>query len=374
MVQLAVQLASLVQSRTSPWRGRSPLPSFSPKLYHCRSLFLHPQFAPCNSTTAMSYGARSFHSNDGGRPHKRVKRESATDPAYKRGSGARERRKERRQNGSDDEEVDAGDNFFEPVKPQEEGEKGRAAAAKASRAVVTPHSKPQRKEVRQPVARQTPEARPRASKPSQPSRHEGDDGEESNGGFFEPASKRQTKLRNGQVQPAATKHSRELPIEDREEDEFTGFDDDESPTQPDDQPQVKEERQALDLDPYHTLTGKKRKPPREYPEKPIVPTDEAAVKVQVPSKPPKKPYQKPPPKPLPFKRELAEAERRKAEAEERQRIWEERQKEREMRMKEREKYNRQMAKVKAGHANGQRRLGRESVLLLDRVKRLVSQQ
>lgn len=70
-----------------------------------------------------------------------------------------------------------------------------------------------------------------------------------------------------------------------------------------------------------------------------------------------------------FSRHTREANRRKAEAEERRIAREEAQQERQERIAERERHRKAMAKART--ATGQRKLGRESVVLLDKVKRLV---
>ncbi|KAH8912865.1 hypothetical protein BR93DRAFT_115690 [Coniochaeta sp. PMI_546] len=79
-------------------------------------------------------------------------------------------------------------------------------------------------------------------------------------------------------------------------------------------------------------------------------------------------------KPGYFEKELAEAERKKAEAEARAAERERRQKEREKAIKERERHRRIMAKARSGGRDGKRKLGKESIVMLDRVKRLVGQK
>lgn len=79
------------------------------------------------------------------------------------------------------------------------------------------------------------------------------------------------------------------------------------------------------------------------------------------------------PKPKPFQREHEQALKRKAEAEERRRAREEAEKERQRKIEERERFRKAMAKARQGGKNGQRKLGRESNVLLDRVKRMVSE-
>lgn len=76
---------------------------------------------------------------------------------------------------------------------------------------------------------------------------------------------------------------------------------------------------------------------------------------------------------MPFKREYDEAQQRKAEAEERRKAREEAERERQRKMEERERFRRAMAKARTGGKNGQRKLGRESNVLLERVKRMIGE-
>jgi hypothetical protein len=78
-------------------------------------------------------------------------------------------------------------------------------------------------------------------------------------------------------------------------------------------------------------------------------------------------------KPGYFEKELAEAERKRAEAEARAAERERREKERERALKERERHRRIMAKARSGGRDGKRKLGKESIVLLDRVRRLVGE-
>ncbi|KAI9669451.1 MAG: hypothetical protein M1817_004676 [Caeruleum heppii] len=75
----------------------------------------------------------------------------------------------------------------------------------------------------------------------------------------------------------------------------------------------------------------------------------------------------------PFAPEAKLAATRRAEAEARQKERDEAQRQREIKLAEREKFRRAMAKARTGGRNGQRKLGRESGVLLEKVKRLVSQ-
>lgn len=72
-----------------------------------------------------------------------------------------------------------------------------------------------------------------------------------------------------------------------------------------------------------------------------------------------------------YEKELAEAARKKQEAEERAAERARREEERSRRTAERERHRRAMAKARTPGRNGQRKLGRESFVLLDKVKRLV---
>lgn len=77
------------------------------------------------------------------------------------------------------------------------------------------------------------------------------------------------------------------------------------------------------------------------------------------------------PKRSPFQKEIKLAEQRKAEAEQRRREREEGRKQRLAKIEERERFRRAMAKARKGGKNGQRKLGRESKVLLERVKKVM---
>ncbi|TKA78923.1 hypothetical protein B0A55_03923 [Friedmanniomyces simplex] len=79
------------------------------------------------------------------------------------------------------------------------------------------------------------------------------------------------------------------------------------------------------------------------------------------------------PKAQPFKLEHEQAQRQKAEAEERRRAREEADRQRQAKIEERERFRRAMAKARSGGVNGQRKLGRESKVLLERVQRMVTE-
>ncbi|KAM0328005.1 hypothetical protein ACHAQA_005404 [Verticillium albo-atrum] len=75
-------------------------------------------------------------------------------------------------------------------------------------------------------------------------------------------------------------------------------------------------------------------------------------------------------KPGYYEKQLAQAETRRAEAAARTAEIERRNQERERKVADRERYRRAMAKARRGGENGQRKLGRESGLLLEKVRRL----
>ncbi|KAK5175565.1 uncharacterized protein LTR77_000704 [Saxophila tyrrhenica] len=104
-----------------------------------------------------------------------------------------------------------------------------------------------------------------------------------------------------------------------------------------------------------TMIEKADDPPQEVAEPPVARKDKIQRK----------------PKPAPFQREYDQAQQRKAEAEERRRAREEAERQRQSKLEERERFRRAMAKARSGGPNGQRKLGRESKVLLERVKRMV---
>ena len=77
------------------------------------------------------------------------------------------------------------------------------------------------------------------------------------------------------------------------------------------------------------------------------------------------------PKPVPFKKEAQLAQQRKEEREARQREIEEKKRQRQAKIEERERFRRAMAKARSGGRDGQRKLGRESKVLLEKVQRIV---
>jgi len=79
------------------------------------------------------------------------------------------------------------------------------------------------------------------------------------------------------------------------------------------------------------------------------------------------------PKPIPFQKEAREAQKRKDEAQARQEAYEEASRQRPQKLEERERFRKAMAKARTGGRNGQRKLGRESQVLLERVKRVLGE-
>ncbi|KAL9608363.1 MAG: hypothetical protein Q9167_006805 [Letrouitia subvulpina] len=75
----------------------------------------------------------------------------------------------------------------------------------------------------------------------------------------------------------------------------------------------------------------------------------------------------------PFKNEVRFAQKQKEEAETRRKAIEEAQQRRQQKLEQRERYRKAMAKARKGVRNGQRKLGRESKVLLERVKSLVGE-
>lgn len=78
-------------------------------------------------------------------------------------------------------------------------------------------------------------------------------------------------------------------------------------------------------------------------------------------------------KPQPFRKELQQAERKRKERDEARQAREEAIEQRKRKQEERERWRRAMAKARQPGKNGQRKLGRESKVLLEKVQRLVSQ-
>lgn len=73
-----------------------------------------------------------------------------------------------------------------------------------------------------------------------------------------------------------------------------------------------------------------------------------------------------------FNKELSFAEKNKKEAEERRAEFEKNDRERREKIEARNRMRKAMAKARTGGKNGQRKLGRESHVLLEKVRRMVS--
>ncbi|KAL9013563.1 MAG: hypothetical protein Q9173_001752 [Seirophora scorigena] len=78
------------------------------------------------------------------------------------------------------------------------------------------------------------------------------------------------------------------------------------------------------------------------------------------------------PKPVPFEKEARLAEHRRKEDEQRRQEAEKARVNRQRKIEERERFRKAMAKARTGGKNGQRKLGRESKVLLERVQKIIS--
>lgn len=78
-------------------------------------------------------------------------------------------------------------------------------------------------------------------------------------------------------------------------------------------------------------------------------------------------------KKAPFEKEARLAEQRRAEELAKRREFEENMQNREKKLEERERFRKAMAKARVGGKNGQRKLGRESAVLLEKAKRIMDQ-
>ena len=79
----------------------------------------------------------------------------------------------------------------------------------------------------------------------------------------------------------------------------------------------------------------------------------------------------PRPKVVPFRKEALLAQQRREENERRRREYEEAGRQRQAKVDERERFRKAMAKARSGGRDGQRKLGRESKILLEKVQRIV---
>lgn len=78
-------------------------------------------------------------------------------------------------------------------------------------------------------------------------------------------------------------------------------------------------------------------------------------------------------KKAPFEQEARLAEQRRAEQMAKRKEFEEKRQQREQKLQERERFRKAMAKARVGGRNGQRKLGRESAVLLEKAKRIMEQ-
>lgn len=77
------------------------------------------------------------------------------------------------------------------------------------------------------------------------------------------------------------------------------------------------------------------------------------------------------PKIMPFRKQVQVAEARQRETEERRERFEKANKERVEKTEERDRFRKAMAKARTGGKNGQRKLGRESSVLLEKVQKML---
>ncbi len=77
-------------------------------------------------------------------------------------------------------------------------------------------------------------------------------------------------------------------------------------------------------------------------------------------------------KSVPFEKEVRLAQQRREENAKKRHEAEEARAERQRKLEERERFRKAMAKARTGGKNGQRKLGRESKVLLERVKNIVA--
>lgn len=91
-----------------------------------------------------------------------------------------------------------------------------------------------------------------------------------------------------------------------------------------------------------------------------------------PRPPASRPQRRPPrPKAVPFQKEALLAQQRREERERRQKEIEESIQQRQAKVDERERFRKAMAKARSGGRDGQRKLGRESKVLLEKVQRMI---
>ncbi|KAE9363468.1 hypothetical protein N431DRAFT_474497 [Stipitochalara longipes BDJ] len=142
---------------------------------------------------------------------------------------------------------------------------------------------------------------------------------------------------------------------------------------------------------YAKLKAREPITPTPIPTEPIEPTEPASQELhperqamldapREPTPPPnqaqlfsQRSQQRRPKKPAYFEKEQAFAAQKNAEAEARKLEFERREKEKNQKIVERERFRKAMARARTGGKNGQRKLGKESKVLLERVKRIVGE-
>ncbi|KAL8835496.1 MAG: hypothetical protein Q9170_003298 [Blastenia crenularia] len=106
----------------------------------------------------------------------------------------------------------------------------------------------------------------------------------------------------------------------------------------------------------------------EEPEPKLVTNDHESRQSNIRRKRPRKP------KPIPFEKEAQLAQDHRAAEQRRREAAEKAQVERQRKIEERERFRKAMAKARTGGKNGQRKLGRESKILLEKVQNMVAEQ
>lgn len=125
---------------------------------------------------------------------------------------------------------------------------------------------------------------------------------------------------------------------------------------------------------YNSLDAAKEEPAtlELHPERQaMIDQPEAEALAQTTSEGKPRPQRQARPKPVPFTKEARLAQQRREERERQQREYEECNRQREAKIGERERFRRAMAKARLGDKDGQRKLGRESKVLLEKVQRIV---
>jgi hypothetical protein len=135
-------------------------------------------------------------------------------------------------------------------------------------------------------------------------------------------------------------------------------------------------REPIEPTPAYTSTPEEQAP---EPSQELHPERQAMLDAPKESTPPpqpvtqQRPREKRTKRPKYFEKELEFAEQKRADAEARRAEFERRDKERKLKIEERERFRKAMAKARTGGKNGQRKLGKESKVLLEKVKRIVGE-